>query len=139
MLNTTNTDNGTRTANCRNSQRRDSGRRLKRDAHRVRKPVGVRSTSAEMSSRCKENRGRSASRRDVWNANEAHSCCAFQMITGEKITEAITSATYGCQRNNHWREGASRSTKRNATGTSIPMVYLEMRPRPMLAPANNQA
>src|ERR1700681_2084304 len=61
-------------------------------------PVGVMSIRAEAINLCNANLGASARRRDVWNAKEAHSCWAFHRMTGEKIAQASSEATYGSQR-----------------------------------------
>ena len=55
-------------------------------------PVGVMSIRADATNLCNANLGASARRRDVWNAKEAHSCCAFQRMTGEKIANASSAA-----------------------------------------------
>src|SRR5882724_373708 len=148
-LNTTNTESGTRADKRMNNQRRRASGastssgvaapRVKRETNRVRTPVGVSRTSTEMISLWRANRGASASRRDVWNANDAHSCCAFHKITGEKMTQAMITATYGSHLASQRRDRGSRITNSTIAGTSIPMVYLEIRPMPMLTPASSQA
>ena len=93
-----NTDTGTNTASCMNRRERSTASLGRTDGPPTRaapaasSPVGVSSTSAAATSRCSEKRGASARRRDVWNANEAQSCSAFQISTGAKAAAAMHTA-----------------------------------------------
>src|SRR5882757_7249611 len=102
-------------------------------------PVGVISTMMEPINLCSANCGVSASRRDVWKAKDAHSCCAFQTRTGEKMASASRAATYGSARRHQQRDVESHSMKSIVTGTNIAMEYFEIIPRPKEIPANHQA
>src|SRR6267154_3512230 len=98
-LKTANTDNGTNTAIRMNRRGRSvesskdvepsTGGPPTRAAPAASNPVGVSSTRAAATSLCNEKRGASARRRDVWKANDAQSCWAFQISTGANTAAAI--------------------------------------------------
>ena len=81
----------------------------------------------------------SASRRTLWNVNDAQPCCMFQTITGEKIASASATPPHAHGEISTRRDFASISTKTSAAIGTSAIVYFDIIPRPIAMPAGSHA
>ena len=76
-----------------------------------------------------------ATARTNWNRNDAQSCCAFQIRTGENTATAISAAAKGYGLNSQRRRHAGTSMKAATAGSSITTVNFDSSASPPNTPA----
>ena len=80
-------------------------------------------------------RSRSTVARTAWKRNEAQSCSAFQIKTGENATIAISAAKYGYGLRSQRQRQSGTSAKASTAGANMIAVNFDSSDSPANSPA----